>query len=1346
MQVNNLDLFAISEEYGILYEMEQVESLTGSYVATEGFLFFLHSLISCVGINSNLGASFRRPGISPYIEYIVFFIVPRIFKLNEMNSPFFAKISKCRHLYFASPADRYRLITRILEVVALILSIYMVPPKSDESFSSQDSALLESFQRYHQIMNKAAENLGLKLDGDYIFDASNKQNLNFEDLQTYVRDFREESVTVNAPSTSLHQNNSNGALLVPRPKSPGFSILSDILGGGHLLKSLLVTLVECNGALGIYGSAEEIKARAQSFSLFLDTPPSFVRFQNKMNIKAPLAPCFSLIPPALYVLAQRSSKSSVQFYSLDDPILWREQSIALSLRILCSVAAREDHFSRLVNSSSAPLTIVPVLNFGNTRRSPLQQSGLQSYTVSISRLSSILVAAAGSPPFNSMVNAEPLPLIVQYVGYNSQDDEIAKRAVGIVSFFLNNTSSKIGVPALCGKFPGGSERLAQSFSQKLLMPVNSSSLAGDLSIPSGNEDLRLKRDSVRGDILNLILSNLSQTQPNFSQILLGMGPSVTQKSSWNDSGSLNCLDAILHLLSHESFLLNAESASLAARSYHLIYSLLSSELGSDSSNAAFGKLRKENFCILQCKQYFTKTDRSESSLSPFEIVCNVSGEVVNERERQRNYEAMHAFAWLLKCVALELNALRDIPQPSKCKELLDLLLGTPDAESVLQIILTRLPLEFPKDFTGTEHPPPREILKAAKCALGPYGVFNKYEAIDLKLLGTLMQADTEENKASAIKWGQNWNNHISSVCSTSHVASAWELLIHTIAISSTSFVAKGHMDAPRQVLNHGQIIQITLSILRRVDLNSSFLAHSNHNLLMDGSDSHDNSIQPDFEIESSCALSLCMATIPLMHLLFDLKSYETEIENIVADIGTLSVVLASCISSCADAGPTHDERAVLLSSALTAALHWMELHTPKDNSFSFKNQNWREPFVNAAIHLSRLSANIIKEQKNPDVNKSNSIALSAREGFSSVIRFFGVSLDSTSLSWKDQNNNSMSSFLLRVFEGNDGANRLSNLVVLSKSSDKDISWMLLSIAQCRYGVEILMQAGLPAALLSAENTNNNTNYISSMERESYGTEEMNPPKHLYGHVILLSTMISVQDGNERIVAEAAKFIKHYYPTIQRVLRDYPRNADLTENIFSLLSLVTSKLQVSTPFASQSITQNENTLERIFSKDILLIERRVEDFVQHISSHPLPTQFLAPLPTKLTDLEHSRLETMQQSVRSSKFSWWDRLPEMDHNLAIRLPDPLSTSHFSLSGSTLFNTSFGTNGNPWTDEKYQHSISAGSSLIDALSFLKNRIMYSSKITISLDSILFVKGLYRCADTANVRPTFLLSRLLF
>ena len=92
-----------------LSQMSTYSEINYTFVLILNNLWFSSNIIP-----SDLGSSWRpQQGCAPYIEYVTDFLLPRIFQSENQSS-----------LYFASPADKFRLISRSLEAVDAVLCGY----------------------------------------------------------------------------------------------------------------------------------------------------------------------------------------------------------------------------------------------------------------------------------------------------------------------------------------------------------------------------------------------------------------------------------------------------------------------------------------------------------------------------------------------------------------------------------------------------------------------------------------------------------------------------------------------------------------------------------------------------------------------------------------------------------------------------------------------------------------------------------------------------------------------------------------------------------------------------------------------------------------------------------------------------------------------------------------------------------------------------------------------------------------------------------------------------------------------------------------------------------------------
>ena len=194
----------------MLFEMEHVESQSGCYPSTEGLLQLLTSLVSSAGCPSDLGQASElskfgrmRPGTTPYIEYVAYFVLPRALGSRAGDD----------HLPFKTGADSSRFVARALEVIEAVATRYSVP-SSVAKLAAYDVEL----QHHAKMLDEASALMRLPELAKTLMLTPTEGG-----IKSSALDFESKRTTVPISDSG------NVALSLPHLKSPGFTILADIL-------------------------------------------------------------------------------------------------------------------------------------------------------------------------------------------------------------------------------------------------------------------------------------------------------------------------------------------------------------------------------------------------------------------------------------------------------------------------------------------------------------------------------------------------------------------------------------------------------------------------------------------------------------------------------------------------------------------------------------------------------------------------------------------------------------------------------------------------------------------------------------------------------------------------------------------------------------------------------------------------------------------------------------------------------------------------------------------------------------------------------------------------------------
>lgn len=1409
-------------------EMEHVEAQKGCYSSTEGLLYLLTVLIKTCGCPPDLGSQWRpRPGCTPYIEYVVDFVLPRAMGSKKGE----------KALYFASSADKYRLISRALEVIEAAVIRHYVPTTemnlvytADSHTSTAKKVTLSSqvaAVSYESAMKKASEN-GMSLVTEKIFHAGNKDgDSDCLELIEAVRDYKNEMLPVGSVPTVMtegglsssdfrasprdgaaaHAETELTSVAVPRAKTPGFTILSKILSSsrGSLFFVLTQLLIEDGGAGGIdVVHGQSGYSQALAMALFGETTPDYAvakplieyyrqqqsqAYGNGVPSRLPPTPAHwipsfihPLYPPVVHSRFESNGTTGSSFSVNDDGLSWRENSILLSLRLLCAAAAREEAFGSAVHRTSSTLSIIPVLHFRAPIRGSYVGHVLESRDVNVTRLSQLLVDSTGHRSFHT----EAVPALAQYIGYKScavdDDEDIAKSAMSILCYLINVLPQQDSLAIMCGREVDGRNRLAEAFARRLLMPTS-----GGQTLEPSNQT-----EGLRHAILNLILSDMcSNGQHYLSQVLLGLSEgsfSVAKTSSRGETLAVsevmkthNCLDAALDLISDANFVLSPETSAIASKCYELASRLFDSNMAT-LNVSVLSKFRMVDFWNVHLLRFIAESGNCPS------IMRVAVGRLEGCGETRYACDILHCIAWVLKGCATELFALAGhlrphrptqepsdllnmfAPQPTKLRRLLSLLLGHP------QYLMREAMSLFPMKRPAVAHhlsacTLPRDLIQNSSRAMeGPVDIVADHLIVDEVALVSLLRGQEGDSKASqssaapktdqesaAVRWAKAWNSYAECTCASSHLAKAWGLTMGaSLACCEESLLQDGN-----SILGVRGVIDLLCSLL---------------SLLCTESNSQSSILEPGISLPMSVVVLQLIDFISMI----DASPRPTNLSQAAPidapqkplqqeDMVKICSLLCGAIASCAG-GPDdirNKERAAILGYGLTGILtsmrKWSGAESFGEKLLLRRTREERDTCLTAALFLASASTQTGMSQDVTGTSawegeKQKSISCAARSGLTSLLTFFdwleGLMLQQMP-SFDD-------SFILRVYSSvqntstSPGSNSLARLTQALEMYDGDAAQALQRVASCRNGTYILLNLGVTTSLIAAA-----TKYAKEafgpgggleeiVERETYGSKEIECPAFLHGHISLLNAMLAscsdlTPPARQRLLRDAAETIRWYSSTGDRLLRTYPKYIDLTTKFLTCLHLLGSTLSQDTKKVTEnkiSTFPNSDAMGNILGNHIASrLDRRVVDLTSHLSEFPFPAHLLPHLPARLEAVERTKLSrTKYLSMNvSNGTSWWDLLPPDNSAFgldALILPNPPagSTKQTGLwSGLSRSGHDMANEKKEWTEQKYEYALASARCLEICLMYLQCRSIdtRSSLNMILLDGVAIAKGLCRCSD---------------
>lgn len=1292
-----------SEQFGIIYDLEYIEAKKGIYSTTEGFLKLLAALFSSNIIPSDLGSSWRpQQGCAPYIEYVTDFLLPRIFQSENQSS-----------LYFASPADKFRLISRSLEAVDAVLCGYssletntpgsVSPPGliTESSLSKDPPTGVElSPLKSIKISGKAAK--ARKLQNEI-------RSGPFKLVAPALVSFTDQSITEDETlydhskemmQVSQKQSDVNGQLTVqsiPRPKSSGYTVLSEILSSVSSFSDFLVEiLVESTLSDSVSPLSDKILD-----ALFGETSPSFdsakigrdaILNDGKRPVSMLTLDSMESDFRALYMdqlLPEPSEESNIDTCSENnilttsrrDTCFWRESCLYLALKIFCAAGARTELF--LQSHSDNFVTFVPTMrfqkrDFGYNQPPRIKNFHLLHLERKLVEKSVSLRKQPGSESFLSLVS--------QLVGYQSSSLP-SENCIGLMAMSLLKFIGTVSPPtdftrSVFGFANNVDGAVVSSFSSRVAMIPLLKEIPSEIDLC----------DTILSMVIDSIV-DIRDSNQEFAKVLLGISSRTIdqqrefmKRSSEGTEVDLyhghNLLDTILDLLSSLEFVIDSITAPLASKCFQIIYHLCKWTSNDDLRRGrlcTMTKLRRSGFWQYQLMRFLASSSNSQCLLELVLSNSPVHHQFGGEKDfllTQRDSSLLHSISWLLKGTSYELHALvggvdfsevefyTSASHPGLCRQFLEILLSK--ETNVLLNALQNIPLSKPLHL-GTEllrNRPSKRSMEYASYQMNGVGeVFQGFTLINESKLCENLEMYGDSNNFDKTKlWCSAWNSYVHFVCGSSHFANAWTFL------SSTIFSSCGSILLTDYNIHHGSVYDgecaknILLTLLKIFETKKS-------------------ATFSDGRLDIGSIHALSTACIPLSNYILQLHlSNRDEIPVSVSNEDLLSIVqsLISAMSS-----STHhddfteglgEEMLLIYSMIISSILESntaLSINKAQDISSQVK---FMDDVIRVCTALTKLSI----KRGIDNAEKFTNVSETAQSCLSSILRW----LDSLFLH-TDQT--LQSSLIYKIFTSHQSANSwFAQLVDSIDSGNIALTDLLESIACCNGGTDLLVETGITKKILSIGSLYRSSIVNAQMK---YGHEESQYPEFLAEHISLLNMMFASATSEytlQRLVNDASTFVHVHIESFEDAFKNYPRNEALLEDFMRTIVFISS------PSKQNCKTDLHRVLDE---KSLIRIRNLTSQFSMHILQHPFPEFLLPYLPRSLSTLGN------QEQVGN----WWDAIPEEKDKSGLEsfvLPYPPCGNTFSSMATT-----DDTKKMPWTLKLYNHVVQAFKCADLSLSFLLN-----------------------------------------
>ena len=1133
--------------------MEFVESRRGYYPSTLGFLKLLSSLFSVGGFPVSLGQNWRaRTGCTPYIEYVTDYVLPRVTGCFEHFSP----------LPFRSMQEKSRLTAIALEVVDIVLA------------------------RYHVVKTKPPSELSPEKNLDFIYKASVVDATHELVLPELVRavtvrpheddtphildDYSSSTRTATIQEKATDPQSALTNSQVTQPKSPGYSILAGMLSSTRrtLFDSVISPIIDFHKIR----ANQDTDILSLVYALYVSTPPTITSAKDGARGSWPVN--------ARQLLLSSLRPSS----NIKDQTNLLEQEMALVLRILCGVLAKEDTY-RYQISLTRQATHIPVLRF--TKKSSIPTT----VELQPSKLSHMLVS--------SEMETGVVSSIVHFIGFFSRNTRAATNIAAMataITFYIERTVHRKQALELF------SSRNPRKVNVVLVHAITTRFKLATSTVLTENDAVLLLFICER----LLVDLRLNANYGTLTNVVFGEKTATNQQSV----SFFPCVDAMLQLLDNIDFVFGESSAEVATLCYEIFYRLIA--IGNGNHDVEVALIVAEH---LRAHDFW--------SLSIFKQ-CSTLVSLSSEKIRESKHHVIHSIAWLLKGVACELRILSGIskeykmspglerlvaPHPNLFKQLIDVIFSD---KGLVDYALDVLPIERPYFTSIADAPIDEKCVTEAKYSIrgAPEVVFG-YDVLDVVTLWNLLKMKHfPVDEVGLHSWVEQWNHSVLTDCSSAHLSDAIRLVIESSLACS---------------YNHG-FDYMSVPMVGRTTIFQLISCMSPQEDDMKNIESIDTTY-----FTTSCrniASAACMISIAIGE-----EWKESKYSDDTFDFATLSKLITRTIACSVADNRSYAEYVRIRERIVALAGVLLPILRARPNQFTREDDGrfWYQ----AAVVLAQLSTNCdtySQTKRSTSPCKDNFVMQTCLCEILENLNCSGGSYTCRAI--------------LTYTSTNSQIPPIRGILDLIKSFDENVELLAQRLISISPEIsELFISSGVFEALLHAADVYylEEKKLLALLANQvNYNASQIQIPTYLQGHFEILSALMTsrvdpilLQESLPKISATLGTYI-HLF---ERIVNRFPIGGD---TLYSMLRCITQanllQIEKSQRKAAFINSKSQSLTSTNASTNFAPFLGPVAKLTIHIAENPLPSRMLDTLPSRLKSPELSfGLVTLAES---NSPTWWD----------------------------------------------------------------------------------------------------------